>query len=90
MSQRIRQLEDALQIAQATISSQPHPLLSEDLLSVKTGVDDVTGENVPPKEDLGDDEEEGMINALGTLKVSAPGDSTFMGRVSAEVCSRCN
>ena len=37
-----------LQITQATISSSPHPLLSEQLLSIKSGVDEATmgGDNV--------------------------------------------
>lgn len=36
MSDRIRQLEDALQILQCRSSPDPHPLLSPDLLSVKS------------------------------------------------------
>lgn len=88
MSQRIRQLEDALQIAQATTSSHPHPLLSEDLLSIKSGVDDVTGENVPRKDAVEDDDDDGdgVANAFGTLSVSEKGETRFVGRVAAEVC----
>ena len=90
MSQRIRQLEDALQIAQATISSQPHPLLSEDLLNIKAGVDEVSGENPTPKEtpnpeDDTEEEEEGVTNALGTLSMTERGEARFIGRVAAEV-----
>ena len=36
MSDRIRQLEDALQILQSRASPEPHPLLSPDLLTVKS------------------------------------------------------
>lgn len=36
MSDRIRQLEDALQILQSRSTPEPHPLLSPDLLSVKS------------------------------------------------------
>ncbi|KAG1892573.1 hypothetical protein F4604DRAFT_1875883 [Suillus subluteus] len=37
MGQRIRQLEDALSIFQAGVSEEVHPLLIEDLLSIKFG-----------------------------------------------------
>ena len=36
MSDRIRQLEDALQQAYSQLSQAPHPLLSENLLQIKT------------------------------------------------------
>ena len=45
MSQRIRQLEDALKISHASHSEGPHPLLSDDLLTVKAGVDLLTAED---------------------------------------------
>ncbi len=35
MSQRIRSLEDALAILQATVSEERHPLLEDELLKVK-------------------------------------------------------
>jgi hypothetical protein len=37
MGQRIRQLEDALAIFQSSVSTEPHPLLQDDLLGVKFG-----------------------------------------------------
>ena len=39
MSRRIRQLEDALQISHASVSTAPHPLLSEEQLAIKYGSD---------------------------------------------------
>lgn len=38
MSERIRQLEDALENLQSTCSSQSHPLLQADLLNIKSTV----------------------------------------------------
>lgn len=35
MSERIRQLEEALQVVQSQISPEEHPLLRQDLLSIK-------------------------------------------------------
>lgn len=39
MGQRIRQLEDALAIFQSGVSNEPHPLLREDLLTIKFGIE---------------------------------------------------
>jgi hypothetical protein len=39
LSERVRQLEEALEAAQSTSSSQSHPLLSPDLLRIKTSQD---------------------------------------------------
>ncbi|KAG6889814.1 hypothetical protein C0992_003929 [Termitomyces sp. T32_za158] len=39
LSDRVRQLEDALQTLQATHSPHPHPLLTSDLLQIKTSQD---------------------------------------------------
>ncbi|KAI5123018.1 hypothetical protein M0805_007639 [Coniferiporia weirii] len=82
MSKRIRQLEDALQIAQASISPITHPLLSEELLLIKTGVDisvadesSANDENDPAGE---------LTGALGTLTISKRGEAYFVGRVASE------
>ncbi|EJD00565.1 uncharacterized protein FOMMEDRAFT_127222 [Fomitiporia mediterranea MF3/22] len=82
MSERIRQLEDALQIAQSSISSAPHPLLSGKLLSVKSGVDSLSAEQDKTGEASEDEEE--MFTAFGTLTVTEHGESRFIGRVAAD------
>lgn len=41
MSKRIRELEDALAISHAKLSSTPHPLLTEDLKDIKSGIDNI-------------------------------------------------
>jgi hypothetical protein len=50
LSDRVRQLEEALEGAQATSSSHPHPLLSPDLLRIKTSQDlyTISQNAVPP------------------------------------------
>ncbi|THH11525.1 hypothetical protein EW145_g571 [Phellinidium pouzarii] len=83
MSKRIRQLEDALQIAQATISSEPHPLLSEDLLPIKTGVD-VHDEKESMKLEENEEEEPEISAAFGTLSMTERGETRFMGRAGSE------
>ena len=62
MSKRIRQLEDSLQIAQASLSPYPHPLLSDDLLAIKSGVDVITNETT---QDSGEDfEDPALVEAF--------------------------
>ncbi|EKM81461.1 hypothetical protein AGABI1DRAFT_54232 [Agaricus bisporus var. burnettii JB137-S8] len=74
MSNRIRQLEDALAILQATISDRPHALLTEDHLKIKFG-----SEAILPKDEEGE-EREASIDALGTLTLEDSGESRYFGR----------
>lgn len=76
MSERIRQLEDALAIFQAGVSSERHPLLRDELLSIKFGpevrrtVDEEHSRNALSQ----------TIDALGTLTVGDHGETKFIGR----------
>ncbi|KAJ8461802.1 hypothetical protein ONZ45_g18167 [Pleurotus djamor] len=45
MSSRIRALEDALAILQATVSSERHPLLSDELIKIKFGAEALKSEH---------------------------------------------
>lgn len=72
MSDRIRQLEDALALLQAGISKEPHPLLSENSIAVDADNADKPHES--------EDEATGEVStALGTLSVSDQGLSRFFG-----------
>ncbi|KAI0820263.1 fungal-specific transcription factor domain-containing protein [Trametes gibbosa] len=76
MSERIRQLEDALAIFQAGISHERHPLLRDELLTIKFG----------PEVRRTVDEEHtrdmlsSSIDALGTLTVGEHGETKYFGR----------
>ncbi|KAI0079109.1 hypothetical protein K474DRAFT_1659611 [Panus rudis PR-1116 ss-1] len=76
MSERIRQLEDALAIFQAGISNERHPLLRDELLSIKFGpevrrtIDEENSRNAQSQ----------TIDALGTLTVGVNGETKFIGR----------
>lgn len=89
MSERIRQLEDALAMFQSGVSDEPHPLLRDELLAVKFG----------PELSRSTDEESTRealsqsIDALGTLTIGDNGETKFIGRSGgSEVCDliRCN
>lgn len=73
---RVRQLEDALGVLQSQHSTEPHPLLREDVLSMnqKDEYGTVTGDHVaapsnPPE----------IQDAFGTLSIADHGISRFFG-----------
>ena len=73
MSERIRQLEDALSLLQASTSKEPHPLLCENAIVI---------DNDSPDEKLHESEDEGAADvsrALGTLTFTDHGLSRFFG-----------
>jgi hypothetical protein len=73
MGDRIRQLEDALAVVQASVSKDPHPLLCENSIIADS-------ENPDDKLHESEDEEPGEVSkALGTLSVSDHGLSRFFG-----------
>ena len=79
MGQRIRQLEDALAIFQASVSTERHPLLRDELLKIK----------FPPE--TSSDNPDGIVktenahlelaDALGTLTLGESGDVDFSPKV---------
>ncbi|KAF7313707.1 Zn(2)-C6 fungal-type domain-containing protein [Mycena chlorophos] len=78
MGQRIRQLEDALAIFQSsTGSNETHPLLRDELLSIKFGPEKgtTTDKQSKPKETPPD-----SIDALGTLTIDDDGEGRYFGR----------
>ena len=70
MSQRIRQLEDALAVSHASESKERHPLLREELLSLKFGSD------LQLVKEESDDE---ISLSFGTLTLTDSGGSKYFG-----------
>ncbi|KAF9463262.1 fungal-specific transcription factor domain-containing protein [Collybia nuda] len=82
MSDRIRQLEDALAILQSTQTRETHPLLHRDLLKIKSSIElhaAVEGEEGVPQEEMIEEESQ-YIDAFGTLAIRDDGAATFYGR----------
>ncbi|KZP18375.1 hypothetical protein FIBSPDRAFT_829421 [Athelia psychrophila] len=79
MGQRIRQLEDALAILQSNVSSEPHALLVEQLLSVKSAP---AGSSVQDEEDL-----EETLKSFGTLTIGDNGEHTYFGATAGSEVS---
>ena len=79
MSERIRSLEDALQIQ----SSSSHPLLSRELLAIKQGIEAVGSGRGGNNEDTDEDE---LSGAFGTLSVTEDKTMRFLGATATDVC----
>ncbi|KAJ3796566.1 fungal-specific transcription factor domain-containing protein [Lentinula aff. detonsa] len=90
MSSRIRALEDAVAIFQASVSSERHPLLEDELLKIKFGSE---VKNSEESEVLGSQTEGHMIttaanrsadattlDAFGTLTLGEEGEMKYFGR----------
>lgn len=90
MSQRIRQLEDALEISHSSNSTSSatasHPLLREELLAIKRGIDVNALNASHHKHDRDDPQTEDELEALGTLSISDQGYSRYIGTGGGEVC----
>ena len=84
MSKRIRQLEDALQIEHGMRSTESHPLLREELLSVKKGLqsDKATSNGEAEAED--DERGEEITCAMGLLTISEGGGARYLGATGSE------
>lgn len=83
MSDRIRRLEDALAVLQASVTPhESHPLLRRDLLEVKSIIDlhVAVNEDKVQKTPDGADDESQYIEAFGTLALRDDGAATFYGR----------
>lgn len=85
MSERIRQLEDALKISHANHSEELHPLLSNELLKIKFGVDIRDSPQNKPEQ------YHDALEALGTLTIMDGGETRFLGPSgAAEASLQCN
>ncbi|RXW22261.1 hypothetical protein EST38_g3612 [Candolleomyces aberdarensis] len=83
MSDRIRQLEDALAVVDPMVTSKPHPLLSRDLMKIKSSLELHSAVEDQEKEALKkqeDGEDTLYIDAFGTLAFRDDTAATFYGR----------
>ncbi|KIK07108.1 hypothetical protein K443DRAFT_2593 [Laccaria amethystina LaAM-08-1] len=83
MSDRIRQLEDALAILQSTVSKEPHPLLDCELFKIKLSMElhsAVEGDEHESPDHQERTEESQYIDVFGTLAIRDDGAATFYGR----------
>lgn len=89
MSNRIRQLEEALASSHSINSPNEHPLLNNELLSVKTLQDLHINPDIPAKESKSTSQAPAeFVDAFGTLAIAEDGAARFYGRSGgSEVCN---
>ncbi|KAG7097069.1 hypothetical protein E1B28_004456 [Marasmius oreades] len=75
MGQRIRQLEDALAISQSSLSNEPHPLLREEMLSIKFGPERHATASINHSQKVSE-----SLNVPGTLTFGEHGEAKYFGR----------
>lgn len=81
MSQRIRQLEDALSVAcDSDAQGDRHPLLQDELLAVKFG---------SGSQSASEDIEDQFTLSFGTLAVTDSGGSSYFGVSAGALVSHC-
>ncbi|KAK1233165.1 hypothetical protein PQX77_003700 [Marasmius sp. AFHP31] len=80
MGQRIRQLEDALSLLQASASSEPHPLLRDEFLKIKFPLE-ISEANRVEIEALPTQEVD-LTEACGTLTLGEGGHTRYLGRTA--------
>ncbi|OCB87780.1 hypothetical protein A7U60_g5103 [Sanghuangporus baumii] len=84
MSNRIRQLEDALANAQATISRDPHPMLSPDLLAIKHRLPSPADDDLRSQANTNDRIDGDIMNSFEDLSLgetSASGEPLLLSNV---------
>ena len=80
MSQRIRQLEDALEISHTLNSSNQHPLLREELLAIKRCVAPAApAAKEPSPAEVTEQADGDYVEAMGTMSISDRGVTRFIG-----------
>jgi hypothetical protein len=82
MSDRIRQLEDALAILQSTLTCEPHPMLHRDLLKIKSSIElhSAVDADTTALTEQEESEDTQYIDSFGTLAIRDDGAATFYGR----------
>ncbi len=94
MSDRIRQLEDALAIAQSALTGpngEPHPLLDREMMKIRSSIElhsastiGGTLEEIIGGEADEEGDDENYIDTFGTLAIRDGGAATFYGRSAGQ------
>lgn len=85
MSGRIRQLEDALGVLQSHHSTEPHPLLRDDLRSADQK-DEFSSITLPADNAVGPSNPPEILDGFGTLSITDHGISRFFGPTGGSEC----
>jgi len=84
LATRVRELEDALRASHAHLSSEQHPLLSEELLKIKAPLQRDANQakpstSAPIKEDEPNPD---VVDAFGSLSIGLSGKTKYYGQIA--------
>ncbi|KAG6844556.1 hypothetical protein H0H87_005976 [Tephrocybe sp. NHM501043] len=81
LATRVRQLEDALRTSHSHLSSEQHPLLSEELLRIKAPLqrEPATNRNSIAPTVKEEEQNADVVDAFGTLSISISGRTKYFG-----------
>ena len=78
LAQRVRDLEDALRTAHSQLSSEPHPLLADELLKIKAPLQ----RDPPASRNTAEENGAEVIDAFGSLSISVSGRASYYGSIA--------
>ncbi|KIJ20777.1 hypothetical protein PAXINDRAFT_165615 [Paxillus involutus ATCC 200175] len=81
---RVRELEDALRYSHSVVSPDKHPLLTDDLLQIKAPLQrEPSNHRNAPKAEIKEEEQNGeIVDAFGSLSISASGGAKYFGSIA--------
>lgn len=84
LTSRVRELEDGLRASHAQQSQEPHPLLAEDLLLIKTPLQrEGLAQMVAGNELAQTDPTSDITNTFGSLQISDTGRTSYFGHATS-------
>jgi hypothetical protein len=81
LAQRVRDLEDALRASHSQLSSQQHPLLSDELLKIKAPLQRDPPANRVTAQKVEETNVE-VIDAFGSLSIGVSGRTNYYGSIA--------
>ncbi|KAG6330355.1 hypothetical protein ID866_8734, partial [Astraeus odoratus] len=84
LSIRVRQLEDALRHSHSIVSTDRHPLLTDDLLQIKAPLqrEPPSLRNIPRNEVKQEETNGEVVDAFGSLSIDASGGAHYYGSIA--------
>ncbi|KAF9221421.1 hypothetical protein BS17DRAFT_803536 [Gyrodon lividus] len=81
---RVRELEDALRSSHSLVSPDKHPLLTDELLQIKAPLQrEPPNHRNTPKAEIKEEEQNGeIVDAFGSLSISASGGAKYFGSIA--------
>lgn len=87
LATRVRQLEDSLRVSHSQLSTDQHPLLTEELLKIKAPLQRDTSQQKSPTTPVKEEENNDEVSASGSLVIGESGKTKYYGQTASSwVC----